>query len=149
VYENQHLFDEARPHLEAFDIEGDRLVTLFEDPFGMEVTPDVRTKAENVVLNERLQAMEREISILRAQRDTQERAEIAGEAEADTKPGPLPRESPTIPIPQAPPASDLPPRAREYDHTAYDDDDPVDERTHVTEDAPSRIVSKGGQVRKA
>lgn len=150
VYENQDLFDSVRPRIEAFDIDGKRITTLFEDPLGYEVTPEVATRAENQLMQERMMKMERELAALRAQRDIDERASLAvkvSDAQGDRGPQTSPPPMPTIP-PAAPPHPPSP-----LDDPIFDRDgdghidgpfNPDTDDDAIMEDGPDIVRVRGG-----
>lgn len=85
VYEHHNLADERFPKLLVEDIEGDRIITVVDDPEGKHLTPDVQTRAERDRLQDQMQAMQRQMAALQAQIQQQSQDDAAKVAAGDTR----------------------------------------------------------------
>jgi hypothetical protein len=116
-------WDRNKPKLEAFTINGERIVTVVDDPDGRELTPAATSMAEQEGLQVQLKAMQKQMEQMQAQLANATRADAA---EANS--GAIPDDD--APIQTAPPFTD--PQSAPITVPGPADPD-------VTEDSPSRV----------
>lgn len=109
------------PPVEVFDIDGNRIIMVIDDPEGSAVTPSSTSVAQQEILQTQLAAMQNQMAQLQAQLDAQTRGEAA---EANS--GPIPDDQAPAMIPG--PGSTGPIRS-----------DIPDPDAEVTEDSPTRV----------
>lgn len=69
------LWERNRPRVEVYNLDGERIITVLDDPEGKNVNPADQTQAEQAGLLGRLDALEREGEILRSLLKSQKAAE--------------------------------------------------------------------------
>lgn len=85
VYEHHDRAAELFPKLLVEDIDGNRIITVVDDPEGRHLTPDVQTRAERDRLQEQMAAMQRQMAALQAQLQQQNNEDAAKVAAGDTR----------------------------------------------------------------
>lgn len=66
-------------------MEGNRLITVVDDPEGKHLTPQVRTAADNIRLEDQVATLQKQLAALMAQVSERDRAEAANLAAGDTR----------------------------------------------------------------
>lgn len=102
VYDDDNLWDQQTPNIEVFDLDGNRILTVVDDPLGDALSPDDNDGVGRQLLMARVADMEKQLSAMRAQAELAARGEAAlanaGEIDDD---GPTIPTSP-IPVPALP-----------------------------------------------
>lgn len=128
VYDGSPLpWETAKPSVECFTLDGDRLVTVVDDPEGKHLSPATSSLAERERMLDQMARMQQQMTAMQAQVDAKAREDASvangGELDEDTVPeqfrkppsqGPL-----SVPVPATPSA--------------------IDQGAEVTEDTPTRV----------
>lgn len=77
AYENDGAWEDNKPSLEVFTLDGKRITTVVDDPEGLDITPEIQTKRENMLLADRLALLEEELKQVRSQQAEEVRASEA------------------------------------------------------------------------
>lgn len=115
VYENHHLAEQLFPKLRAFDIDGEPIITVIDDPEGRHLTPDVQSRLERDDLREQMAAMQKQMAALQAQLAQADNQVAAQVAAGDTR-----TDAPSKP-PLGQPTDNLPPEIPNPDDETMDD----------------------------
>lgn len=97
AYEFDDRWEENKPHLEVYTLDGERITTVIDDPEGEGINPNTQTQLENRLLSEQLHRMEEQMKVLKNQLGDQDRGdnrstEVAPVVDEDSKAS-LPRMS--------------------------------------------------------
>lgn len=82
VYDDEDKWDELTPKVEVYDLDGNRIITVIDDPSGSALTPAQSTVAERDLLVRQMTQMQKQMAMMQAQLDTQNRA-VAAEDSGD------------------------------------------------------------------
>lgn len=80
VYDDEDRWDELTPKVEVYDLEGNRIITVIDDPSGAHLSPTQTTVLERDNLTRQLAQMDRQMRAMQAQLDQQNRAMAAEDA---------------------------------------------------------------------
>lgn len=67
VYDDEDKFQSMIPHVEVHDLEGNKIITVLDDPRGDNLTPESSTVAEKQQLEIQMEAMRRQMMAMQAQ----------------------------------------------------------------------------------
>lgn len=121
VYDDDTKWDANTPKIEVFTLDGERVLTVLDDPEGNHLHPSTTTMAEKTILEEQLDAMQKQMRVMQAQLDVQNRAD-----EAEAQAGPVGEDD--APVTSPPHEAFIPPVAV-----------PPEPAAVVSEDTPSRV----------
>lgn len=137
VYDDDTKWEPNTPKVEVYTLEGDRILTVLDDPEGVHLSPATTTMAEQSVMEDQLQQLQRQVHAMQAAleikaRETQ--AEASGDIITDdAAPGSLTQDFiPAVPLPDSSPTPAV------TTPTSRTSSDPADSDA-VTEDTPTRV----------
>lgn len=106
-------WEQNKPLIEAWDLEGNRIVTVVDDPEGKDKTPATSSIAQQDLLVQQMEAMERRMKAMQDQLAAAQRgeqSEAVSDAAKDKGPQPdAPKTRPVGDAPLAGPSDDVPP----------------------------------------
>lgn len=92
AYENDTKWEENQPHLAVYDLDGNRIITVIDDPEGTQVQPapiDRTTRS----MQEQLEDMERQMAAMRRAMEDQEVSASTGVGAVEGRPSSIPPEA--------------------------------------------------------
>jgi hypothetical protein len=122
AYDDEERWEKNKPRLECHTLDGQRVLTVVDDPAGDYLNPEVTHEAENRFLRETMQRMQAEMKVMRSRLDQNERA-VRSEDDAQTS-----EDTPGA-------AVDTPPRRRGRPRK----NPPANEGAEVSEDKPTTV----------
>lgn len=125
VYEVDALWDENKPKIEVFDLDGVRVITVIDDPLGETINPDTNDAAQTQLLQVKMTEMAKQMVAMQAQIDATARGDIAV-ANAGT----ITDDGPVLPSPVPVPA--LPKEELEGQDVTVVEDSPTGVRVKVS-----------------
>lgn len=122
VYDSPiEVWDANTPNIEVHDLDGNRLITVVDDPEGKHLNPAVSSQQEKTLMVEQMTRMQQQMKAMQAQMDQAERGDVAiansGDVDEDESPfaGLTPSPTPVIGGDIPPPSDaseDIPTRVR-------------------------------------
>lgn len=103
AYEFDDKWEENKPRLEVYTLEGDRVTTVVDDPEGEGITPDQQTVLENRLLSEQLARMQEQMKVLQNQINDENRGADASVQVADDDTEALQEQQSSTPTNSEPP----------------------------------------------
>lgn len=82
VYDDEDKWDELTPKVEVYDLDGNRITTVIDDPSGSALTPAQSTVAERDLLVRQMAQMQKQMAAMQTQLDVQNR-QVAAEDTGD------------------------------------------------------------------
>lgn len=91
VYDGtKEQWDEATPNIEVHDLDGNRLITIIDDPDGAHLSPAQSSVQEKVAMQEQMARMAQQMKAMQAQIDLKDREHVAvansGDIDEDANP---------------------------------------------------------------
>ncbi len=117
VYDDDSKWEAQTPSIEVFTLDGERIITVLDDPDGVNLSPSTSTLAEKAMLEQQMAEMQKQMKAMQTALDVQSRNDEAVNAgshiEEDAGPNPIQQPPPIKqPTPIKAPSEDSPTRVR-------------------------------------
>lgn len=95
----EEKWERNKPLLEVYDLSGERIVTVLDDPEGRHLTPATETELEKQVLKDTIESMKAQLAQLTSQYAAEQRGELTSLEEVPSDGPPVPKDDPTkVPV---------------------------------------------------